>query len=71
MFVSEDKSEAVFAHFKILDEGNSPFLSAKLQGLDPDKKYTIAELDESYYGDELMNVGINIPKVRGDFTSVM
>ncbi|OAS89104.1 MULTISPECIES: alpha-galactosidase [Metabacillus] len=71
MFVSEDKSEAVFAHFKVLDEGNSPFLSAKLQGLDPDKKYTIAELDESYYGDELMNVGINIPKVRGDFTSVM
>ncbi len=71
MFVSEDKSEAVFAHFKVLDEGNSPFLSAKLQGLDPDKKYTIAELGESYYGDELMNVGINIPKVRGDFTSVM
>ncbi|WP_338787281.1 alpha-galactosidase [Metabacillus sp. FJAT-53654] len=71
MFVSEDKSEAVFAHFKVLDEGNSPFLSAKLQGLDPDKKYTIAELDESYYGDELMNVGINIPKVRGDFTSMM
>ena len=50
MFVSEDKSEAVFAHFKVLDEGNSPFLSAKLQGLDPDKKYTIAELDESFYG---------------------
>ena len=34
-FVSEDKSEAVFAHFKVLDKGNSPFLSAKLQGLDP------------------------------------
>jgi alpha-galactosidase len=71
MFVSEDKTEAVFAHFKVLDEGNSPFLSAKLQGLDPDKKYNIAELGETYYGDELMNVGINIPKVQGDFTSVM
>ncbi|WP_332695862.1 alpha-galactosidase [Halalkalibacter lacteus] len=71
MFVSEDRSEAVFAHFKVLDEGNSPFLSAKLQGLDPNKKYAIAELGESYYGDELMNVGVNIPKVQGDFTSVM
>ncbi|MFC0469700.1 alpha-galactosidase [Halalkalibacter kiskunsagensis] len=71
MFVSEDKTEAVFAHFKVLDEGNSPFLSTKLQGLDPDKKYTIAELGASYYGDELMNVGVNIPKVQGDFTSVM
>ncbi|MCL7749031.1 alpha-galactosidase [Halalkalibacter alkaliphilus] len=71
MFVSEDKSEAVFAHFRVLDEANSAFVSVKLQGLDPDKKYTIAELGESYYGDELMNVGINIPKVKGDFTSVM
>jgi alpha-galactosidase len=71
MFVSEDKSEAVFAHFRVLDEANSAFVSVKLQGLDPNKKYMIAELGESYYGDELMNVGINIPKVKGDFTSVM
>lgn len=71
MFVTKDKQEAVFTHFTILDEGNSPFKSVKMQGLDPNKKYLIVELDESYYGDELMNVGINIPKVQGDFTSVM
>ncbi|WP_096187604.1 alpha-galactosidase [Evansella halocellulosilytica] len=71
MFVTKDKQESVFTHFTILDEGNSPFKSVKMQGLDPNKKYLIVELDESYYGDELMNVGINIPKVQGDFTSVM
>jgi alpha-galactosidase len=55
----------------MIANGHSPFLSARLQGLDPDKKYTIVELGKSYYEDELMNVGINIPKVRGDFTSLM
>ena len=71
MFVAPNKKEAIFAHFKVLDEGNSPFINVKLQGLDPDRQYEIIELEEIYGGDELMSVGLNIPKVKGDFTSVM
>ncbi|OIJ18097.1 alpha-galactosidase [Anaerobacillus alkalidiazotrophicus] len=70
-FVSEGKNKAVFAHFKVLDEANMPFITVKLKGLDPNKKYTVVELGESYYGEELMNVGINIPYRQGDFQSVM
>ncbi|OIJ12061.1 alpha-galactosidase [Anaerobacillus alkalilacustris] len=70
-FVSDDKNKAVFAHFKVLDEANMPFITVKLKGLDPNKKYTVVELGESYFGDELMNVGINIPYRQGDFQSVM
>ncbi|MCK0470468.1 alpha-galactosidase [Halalkalibacter sp. APA_J-10(15)] len=71
MFVTDDQSEAVFSYVKVLGEANEPFKRIKLKGLIKTKKYHIIELSESYYGDELMNIGVNIPQLTGDFQSVM
>ncbi len=71
MFVSDDQSEAVLAYISVLAEPNDPFKKIRLKGLNPDQKYTIVELNQSFYGDELMNVGINVPDLHGDFQSFM
>jgi alpha-galactosidase len=68
MFVTPDKKEAFVVYVNMLAEPNSPFKKLKLDGLDPNKKYIIEGTDKEYYGDELMNIGINIPPMR-DFDS--
>jgi len=68
MFVTPDKREAFVIYVNILAEPNPPFKKLKLEGLDPNKKYIIEGTDKEYYGDELMNIGINIPPMR-DFDS--
>ncbi|ACI20091.1 alpha-galactosidase [Dictyoglomus thermophilum] len=68
MFVTPDKREAFVIYVNILAEPNPPFKKLKLDGLDPNKKYIIEGTDKEYYGDELMNIGINIPPMR-DFDS--
>jgi len=57
--VSEDKSEAMAAYYKILNYANEGWQRLKLVGLDKDRKYIINnDNGKYYYGDELMNVGI-------------
>lgn len=68
MFVTPDKKEAFVVYVNMLAEPNPPFKKLKLDGLDPNKKYIIEGTDKEYYGDELMNIGINIPPMR-DFDS--
>ncbi|MBQ7583239.1 MAG: alpha-galactosidase [Lachnospiraceae bacterium] len=74
MVVSEDKSRAVFAYYRILAEVNGGRRRLKLKGLDPDKQYRAG--DKSFYGSELMNIGLEISAVpdvieppAGDFYS--
>ncbi|MCA1032694.1 alpha-galactosidase [Bacillus timonensis] len=69
--VSEDKTKAVLFYVHVLAEANGPFQTIKLSGLDPDKDYRIIETNEVYGGDELMNMGVNIPYPNHDFKSVM
>ncbi|WP_044748107.1 alpha-galactosidase [Bacillus alveayuensis] len=69
MFVSEDKSEAFVAYFRILAEANAPLSSIRLKGLDPNKNYQLLENREVYGGDELMYMGLNIPELHGDYVS--
>lgn len=71
MFVTEDKSEAVVFYVEVLKTPNKHPRRLKLKGLLPDKKYLIKELDTSKFGDELMNLGIFIPEMWGDFNSKM
>ncbi|MFB5165821.1 alpha-galactosidase [Parageobacillus toebii] len=71
MFVSEDKSEAFVAYFRVLAEANAPLSFLRLKGLDPNKDYEITGSGEVYGGDELMYVGLNVPERRGDFISVI
>ena len=74
MVVSEDKSEALAAYYRILAEVNPGRRRVRLKGLDPDSLYRTD--DGEFYGSELMNIGIEIneaPDViklpRGDFDS--
>lgn len=57
-------------YVNILAEPNSSFKKLRLDGLDPNKKYVVEGPDEEYFGDELMNIGLNIPPFR-DFESVI
>jgi alpha-galactosidase len=71
MFVTDDQSEAVLTYVKVLAEPSDAFIKVCLKGLDPHVKYNIDALEKSFYGDELMNIGINVPLMNGDFKSIM
>jgi alpha-galactosidase len=70
MFVSEDKSEAFVAYFRVLAQPNEPLERLRLKGLDPDMEYKLMD-DRIYGGDELMYIGLDVPKLHGDFQSVV
>ena len=69
MFVSEDKSEALVYYFQVLAEPNGPLKKVRLKGLDPELEYTIGEEEVSFGGDRLMQSGLHIPSLHGDFVS--
>ncbi|MGG1612187.1 alpha-galactosidase [Paenibacillus phoenicis] len=71
MFVSPDQSEALLFYFRVLAEPNGPLRTVKLQGLDPAKDYEVVGSGEVYGGDRLMNAGLSMASVRGDFSSKM
>lgn len=58
IFVSDDKKEALFYYFKVLDQTNPPLKRVKMVGLDPNLRYSINSTSICLYGDELMNKGI-------------
>ena len=70
MYVAKNKQRAVFYAYNITYEGRVNLPSFRLKGLDPKKKYTIHELNtdkprfwgegESFSGEYLMNVGLNL-----------
>lgn len=57
MVVSRDKKTAVFCHYKVLATPNPKLNRLILTGLDPDMLYRCSRKGETYYGDELMNMG--------------
>jgi len=60
IFVNENKSEALFYYYRILDKGNTGRPRVKLVGLDPIKKYRINDSEQQHFGNELMNKGIYV-----------
>ena len=71
MYVAEDQSEAVVFWYQVLAEPNAPLASVRLKGLNPDCDYKEIGTDKVYGGDELLYTGIAIPRVRGDFHSLL
>ncbi|MDA7027608.1 alpha-galactosidase [Bacillus sp. CLL-7-23] len=69
-FVSEDQSETVISYFKILSQPAAPLRTIKCKGLNPDYVYQNVETGELFGGDELMNVGITLPRIKQDFLSM-
>ena len=58
MSVSEDRTEAVVGWYRTLNEVNMPYTRVRLQGLNPDFCYEDQKTKKTYYGDELMNIGL-------------
>jgi alpha-galactosidase len=71
MFVSEDRNEAVVFYFRTLAEPNPPLRRLALRGLNPDADYRMEGSEVTLAGDRLMNFGIHIPMLHGDFASVV
>ncbi|MFX3922609.1 GH36 C-terminal domain-containing protein, partial [Streptococcus suis] len=69
-YVSQDKNQVVFTFVKILAKPEAPFLHVRLKGLDPDALYECPQLGETFYGYELMNIGLTMPHVQKDYFSV-
>ena len=58
MAVSENKTQAIVGWYRVLCGVNLPYARIRLQGLDPELCYRNQETGQSYYGDELMNLGL-------------
>ncbi|MFB9328007.1 alpha-galactosidase [Paenibacillus aurantiacus] len=71
MFISEDRITALVGYFRVLAEPNPVVTRLRLKSLDPSKDYRLEGTDEIYGGDRLMNAGIQIPVMIGDFQSKM
>ncbi len=70
MFVTKDKTQAVFTYVQVLAKPNVLPHIIKLKGLKPKAKYLNSQTGEIYSGITLMNCGIKI-NLHGDFTSTV
>ena len=62
--VSKDQKEAVFTYVRGQAQANAAPALVKLQGLSPEKRYTVQETGQTFGGDELLFSGI-LCKVDG------
>lgn len=69
MFVSQDRDEALAGYFQVLTEPNGANVRLRLKGLDPERDYVLKETGAIYGGDRLMNAGIPVPELHGDYQS--
>lgn len=69
MNISKDKSEIVVNYVKQYAEPNKWNRPLKLVGLEEESKYEVVGEDIVLGGDELMNIGLIIPKLNGDYAS--
>ncbi len=70
MIVSKDKNNAVMWYFEALTGPAVPIRRIRLAGLDPEAVYHIKELQKSFTGAALMNAGLSVPILYGDFNSL-
>ena len=68
--VSKDKTEFVATYVKVLSLPAAPIRTIKFKGLNPQFRYRNINTGEIFGGDELMNVGITIPREKQDFFSM-
>ena len=68
MFVSEDQAEALVSFVRIRPQANSPQICICLRGLDADAVY-LFDHGERIQGAALMNAGLVIPVLQGEYVS--
>ncbi|WP_166000254.1 alpha-galactosidase [Bacillus sp. Cs-700] len=61
MSVSADRKKAIVGYYQVLAEANPSFKRLYVKGLDPEKEYEVSGYERTYYGDELMSAGIQLP----------
>ncbi|TWT24242.1 alpha-galactosidase [Planomicrobium sp. CPCC 101110] len=76
MVVSEDQAEAILGYYQVLSRPNPGFTRIFFQGLNPEFEYAIEGLEGTFYGDELMNAGLQLNRYRvnghpADFSSII
>lgn len=81
MFVAEDRREALVFFCRVLAEPNPAHARLRLAGLDPARDYALIaapgspQLTESggptIAGDELMYAGLSLPRLNGDFQTLL
>ena len=69
MNISKDKCEIVVSYVKQYAEPNKWNKPLKLIGIEEDAKYEIVGEDMVLGGDELMNIGLMIPELKGDYAA--
>ena len=57
----------MITYVQVLNEANKHSRRIKLSGLDPKLRYRDQETGKEYFGDTLMNAGLLIPRMWGDF----
>jgi alpha-galactosidase len=65
--VSKDKEEALFTFIQVLSRPNQRSLCLKLKGLNPDYDYQVTEDSRIFSGEALLQAGILILPLPGDF----
>ena len=71
MFVSDDKAEALVMMARTLASAQPVFHDVFLTGLDENVRYQDQATNQQYFGDELMNLGVNVPDFYGDFQTTL
>jgi alpha-galactosidase len=71
MVVSRDQKKAMVGYYRVLAMANPGYFRIRLKGLCPDFEYEIKGKKDTYFGDELMYVGLPVEeaKGKGDFYS--
>ncbi|SEO15039.1 alpha-galactosidase [Amphibacillus marinus] len=69
MVVAKDKKEALVGYYQVLAKPSERYKRIKLTGLDPNHQYEVKQLNKTYYGDELMNIGLILAEDYTDRTS--
>lgn len=69
--VSKAKDRALVTFVQVLNRPNYHSRRLKLQGLEPDARYMVEGTDRCYDGDVLMQCGLPIGNMWGDFQSIL
>lgn len=71
MVISKDKKEAILGIYQVLVKPNPKFEKFKLKGLNPDFEYQIDNMTRTFFGDELMNVGLIFSDTMGENDTII
>ncbi len=69
MMVSKNQNKAVLGYYQPLVKPNAQIVKMMCKGLEPKATYLVKETNKQYKGSYLMEVGLVIPTIKGDYNS--